>query len=195
MKRIDLFIIPLLVASFVVAMTSCTNEGKSELAKENSALIIQDLKFELPDDFFVTTYNLDEVNLSDLITSLNKDLYEEPYEVPYELNEILEEKNLTADEISVYVGYNLNIDGNTNTVTLTPVMDDVNSNDQNCGDKDGNAWISYEICADRECVDEKSNQAVQEFASQLSLGKCLDIRVQRNRTNGRVCTLLTDCSN
>jgi|SRR5690625_703554 len=190
MRRINLFFI--LLACFSLLCVSCTENQLDKLETENVSLI--------PDDFHIsfdpstpTTFKLGEVNLSDLITSLNQELYEINFE------EVINNEGYSLkSETQIYIGYNLNINGNTEIITIQPIFGprdnkSESSDDKKCGGEDGDNWKLYGTCMSEDCVEVLSNQAAKELKKELKSGKCLDIRVKRNPLNARVCGRVIDC--
>ncbi len=122
----------------------------------------------------------------------------------YDINNIIKEISEASFEIGNYTsansetpsltqdGFDVKIDPE--YIVITPIIDEPipDSDDKDCGGKEGDGWKSYGRCWTESCVEDKMKEAAEELG-EPGVGECLDIRVRRTKVAARVCARMTDC--
>ncbi len=172
---------------------SCTSETNIKSSENN--LVPDDLSISI-DPTTPTTYDLNKISLDQLMTDLNRELFESKLDNNHSRTTTgtgdVEETSTT------YVGYDMTINLQDNLVVVTPIegtnpISPGSDDSVKCGGKKGDGWTSYGVCHSESCVKEKSAEAVSDLKSNLQSGKCMDIRVKRNTLSARVCARVVDC--
>lgn len=174
-------ILSLAVLLFSLAFfVSCQKEEEDSINNQDESLEnfnLDNIEFEFTARMFQTTYNLTQIDLSTIIETTVNDLYSE------ELNE------------HEFLAINFLIKGE--LVTITPITGPVNptphGDDEDCGGQSGDGWELFDTCYTENCAKQATATAASELAESLENGKCIDIRIKKNRANVKVCGRLIDC--
>jgi hypothetical protein len=178
------------VMSLSIVCMGCTND-KVETNEENS------LSSELQGGFtidagidIITTYNLSETSVDEVLATTIKALYAEDMSEAF----LLRNGESQQDEDLSFVAVDFKIT-ETQIIVTTSTGNEVmaSSDDEKCGGENGDGWTNYGLCVTRACVETKTAEAAQDLSLSLQPGQCLDIRVKRNLLNARVCGRVISC--
>jgi len=170
---------------------SCSGDNASN---KNSDLnpTFENFNLDLKIDW-TSTFNLNEYDLDQLVGEIVKELYE--FDVTeqrkYSNSGIIPNSSETVPYIAADLIFNDNI------LTVIPICGEEpivpQGDNEDCGGKAGDGWTSYGTCMKESCVEELVKEATSALSSNLTRGKCLDIRIKRNLLNARVCARVVDC--
>jgi hypothetical protein len=173
---------------------ACTSQETDSKINEYNEIDLGKVTLDISYDP-VTTLDLNEYDLDQVLTDLAKELYDIDFTDPKdEASQLLEANPDASGEAFVIVDVRLNFNDNVLTITptlgVTPVL---LSDDTDCGGKTGDGWTSYGVCYNEVCVEETMRTAMTELKKDLQTGKCIDVRVRRTLFNARVCARIISC--
>lgn len=178
----------LIMCLCLILVVSCSeddvkiNQKENQInQKENQSLIPDNFSIELGEGFLTTTWDLRTYKLEDIMELAISDLYQ-------------------TEEVDdgIFIGVDFHVQIQDSMLIVQPVSGDfepTTSEDDSvkCGGQKGDGWKSFAVCHSESCVKKESKDAATKLKANLSIGKCLDIRVRRTTFSARVCGRIVDC--
>ena len=133
------------------------------------------------DGYFISSVDLNEHDIVDILDELSTGLFSEDLEE----NEYLE-------VITIY-----NAEENTFSIKskrgdLSETIEEKNIySDSKCGEGEG--WEHFENCLTESCVRREMEKTIDHFKDDLKIGNCIDTRLRRTHTGVIVCGRYVKC--